>query len=184
MLQDETKARPRRRVEIINLGLEPWEAIGMGLPVETIERDSVSVAGYVTDRTDGEHWRQWLQGNRVELNAMSTPDFIKWLDAKMVQYRQGKVIPPVEVIAEKVEDEIAERLRHQITERVLREANFDSLVADAIAGTDIPDIDPSALQDWLSVNDESLWTAWAAEQAKAIVEAGEKALPRPAAPCP
>jgi hypothetical protein len=28
-LQDETKARPRRRLEIHNLGLEPWEAIEM-----------------------------------------------------------------------------------------------------------------------------------------------------------
>ena len=35
-LQEETKARPRRRIKIINLGLEPWQAIEMGLDVEDV----------------------------------------------------------------------------------------------------------------------------------------------------
>jgi hypothetical protein len=43
-LQEATKARPRRRVEIVNLGLEPWEAIEMGLQVEKIEERKVPVA--------------------------------------------------------------------------------------------------------------------------------------------
>ena len=31
-LQEGTKARPGRRVEIVNLGLDPAEAVDMGLP--------------------------------------------------------------------------------------------------------------------------------------------------------
>jgi Topoisomerase 6 subunit A/Spo11, Toprim domain len=36
-LQEATKARGARKIRIINLGLEPWEAVEMGLEVETVE---------------------------------------------------------------------------------------------------------------------------------------------------
>lgn len=35
--QEATKARAARKIEIINLGLEPWEAVEMGLEAETAE---------------------------------------------------------------------------------------------------------------------------------------------------
>ena len=35
-LQEGTKARPGRRVEIVNLGLDPAEALDMGLPAEPL----------------------------------------------------------------------------------------------------------------------------------------------------
>jgi hypothetical protein len=70
-LQEGTRARPGRKVHIVNLGLEPAEAPEMGLQVETVKREgikTVPVASYV------EHeWAEWLQTNRVELNAMTTP---------------------------------------------------------------------------------------------------------------
>ena len=81
--QEATRARGARNITIINLGLEPWEAINMGLEVETVE-DSKSkkrkpVADYVREADDRD-WEEWLQTNRVELNAMTTPQFIAWLD--------------------------------------------------------------------------------------------------------
>ena len=36
----------------------------------------------------------WLQTNRVELNAMTTPQLIEWLDEKMAEHGDGKLIPP------------------------------------------------------------------------------------------
>ena len=36
-LQEATKARGARKIQIINLGLEPWEAVEMGLEVENLE---------------------------------------------------------------------------------------------------------------------------------------------------
>ena len=36
-LQEATRARGRRRIEIVDLGLQPWQAIAMGLPVEDVE---------------------------------------------------------------------------------------------------------------------------------------------------
>ena len=59
--------------------------VDMGLEVEHVERRERAspVAQYVRDY--GYHWEMWLQHSRVELNAMTTPDFIAWLNRKMVE---------------------------------------------------------------------------------------------------
>ena len=61
--QQETKARGARKVRIVNLGLEPWEAIDDGLEVEDVEKGEKHkpVADYVLEREDGE---QWMNGCR------------------------------------------------------------------------------------------------------------------------
>lgn len=94
--QEETKARGARKVRIINLGLEPREAVAAGLEIENVEKGDKHkpIADYVLEREDGEYWDEWLQTHRVELNAMTTPEFIEWLDAKMVKHGDGKLIPP------------------------------------------------------------------------------------------
>lgn len=95
-LQQETAARGARKINIVNLGLEPWEAIEMDLEVEDVEEGGrrKAVADYVGERDDDEEWDEWLQAHRVELNAMTTPQFIEWLDGKMADY--DKLIPPHE----------------------------------------------------------------------------------------
>jgi DNA topoisomerase VI subunit A len=37
-LQEATRAREARKIEIINIGLEPWEAVEIGLEVETLDK--------------------------------------------------------------------------------------------------------------------------------------------------
>jgi hypothetical protein len=76
--QEATKARGARKIHIVNLGLEPWEAVETGLEVEDVEKTDKyrPVAEYVRDRHDGDYWEKWLQTHRVELNAMTTPQFI------------------------------------------------------------------------------------------------------------
>jgi hypothetical protein len=155
-LQEETKARARRRVEIINLGLEPWEAIEMGLDVETVKRDrEAPVADYIKGRADGEHWRQWLQHNRVELNAMTTPALVEWLDRKMRERDGGKVVPPIDIVTTMLEANVEEAIRRAITDNILREANIDDQVADEMSITDLPDITADQLADWLRVHPKS-----------------------------
>src|SRR5262245_50595444 len=105
--QEATKARGARKVEIVNLGLEPWEADENGLEVEDVERNGEDkrrpVADYVSARDDND-WGEWLQNRRVERNVMTTPEFIEWLDGKMADYN-GKLVPPADVL----EKELAER---------------------------------------------------------------------------
>ena len=133
--QEATRARGARKIRIVNLGLEPWEAVAAGLDVEEVESGEKykPVAHYVLDRPNGDYWEDWLQDHRVELNVMTTPEFVEWLDAKMAEHQQEKPIPPPEVILQELEERLSEQLREAITARILREAGLDRQVADALA---------------------------------------------------
>jgi hypothetical protein len=138
--QAATKARGARKIEIVNIGLEPWEAVAAGLEVEDVEGGDrrKPVADYVLERTDGDHWEEWLQSHRVELNAMTTPQFIEWLDGKMAKHGNGKLVPPAAVLTAELGRRIDAKVRDAITERILREAGFEDQVADAIAAIKMP----------------------------------------------
>ncbi len=148
--QEETKARGARKIKIVNLGLEPWEAVAMGLEVETIpaEERRRAVAEYACNHPGNfgdeqipvanwtSDWEKWLQTNRVELNAMTTPQFIEWLDGKMAEY--DKLVPPEDVIETELSKSVEAKVRAAITERILREAGLDNQVATAIAAIEKP----------------------------------------------
>jgi hypothetical protein len=126
-LQQATEARPGRQVAIVNLGLEPDEAIRMGLAVEDVlrkDRRAVPVAGYVTGK-----WRHWLQSQRVELNSMTTPQFLAWLDGKITSYEKGKLMPPSSVMTQRLRQEARERSFEQTRARILREQRFEKQAA-------------------------------------------------------
>ncbi len=124
--QEATKARGARKVDIVNLGLEPAEAHFMGLPAEVLEsgKRNKPVAEYVAPQ-----WREWLQTNRVELNAMPMPQFLAWLDGKMAKFGTGKLIPPEDVLTENLAVRIEQKIRGAVRERILREAGFEDQVA-------------------------------------------------------
>jgi hypothetical protein len=143
--QKATKARGARKVKIVNLGLEPWEAIQLGLEVERVKEGDKrkAVADYVVDAEedlDGEaYWAEWLQTHRVELNAMTTPHFIQWLDTKMAKHGDGKLIPPPGVIEAELDRDIQEKLREGLTARILWDAAIDKQVSAALATIKKPD---------------------------------------------
>jgi len=131
-LQEATRARGARKIEIINLGLEPEEALGMGLEVEDVKETErwKPVADYAAE------WGDWLQTHRVELNAMTTPQFIEWLDGKMADY--DKLMPSPVALEEELSATIEKRVRAEVTERILREAGFEAQVSVAIAAASKP----------------------------------------------
>jgi hypothetical protein len=92
----------------------------------------------VLNRDDGDHWEEWLQTNRVELNAMTTPEFIEWLDGKMEEHGDGKLVPPPEVLTVELDKRLKDKVRDDIRERILREARFENQVAKAIAAIKKP----------------------------------------------
>jgi hypothetical protein len=154
-MQEATKARKARKIKIVHLGLHPWEAIAMGLEVEAVEvkqnkegeEKRKPVADYIkaADESgehgtapDGNTWENWLQTHRVELNAMTTPQFIAWLDGKMAEAKDGKLIPPAEVLEAELANRIEQKTRAAITERILREAGLDDQVKAAVAAIKPP----------------------------------------------
>lgn len=127
-LQGETATRGRRKVEIINLGLEPEEAFSMGLQSEPVERGGrKAIADYVPG-----HWARWLQGNRVELNAMSTPQFLAWLDSKMDLHGKPKLIPPEHVMQTQYLNALGQEVKNVIEDRILKENNSGDQVRQAV----------------------------------------------------
>ena len=153
-LQEATKVRKARKIKIVNLGLYPWEAIEMGLEVETVEpkknksgepqrkpiADYVRArdAAYPNEAPGGISWEEWLQTHRVELNAMTTPQFIEWLDAKMAEHGGDKLIPPLDVLESELDERIEAKVRAAVTERILREAGLERQVKTAIAAIKKP----------------------------------------------
>jgi hypothetical protein len=129
-LTEATRARGARKVHVINLGLDPWEASDMGLQIETFRSEEslkkgarrLPVAEYVSER-----WEEWLQTQRIELNAMSSPEFITWLDQKFSDY-SDKVVPPKGVLHHQFERHTRQAIERLVTERILKASGFDSRV--------------------------------------------------------
>ncbi|WP_059051408.1 ATP-binding protein [Paenibacillus senegalimassiliensis] len=121
-LQHSTISRPGRKFKVINLGLDPEEAIAMGLQVESFKRGNRHrpTASYINYE-----WEDWLQESRVELNAMTTPQFIQWLENKMEEYGHKKVIPNDTVLQNKLQDKAKEILKQRLAQKLLVEAGFD-----------------------------------------------------------
>jgi hypothetical protein len=174
-LQEGTRARPGRSAKVENLGLEPAEGRVMGLPVESVERKdgrAVPVAAYA------EAEREWLQRHRIELNAMTTGEFIDWLDRKMAPFlRDGvpaKVIPPAPVMAERLAADVKSNVREQIVTNVLLAAGVDRQVEEVYAAL-LPAIQiqsaalPSSVAGALTERPEEPWTAPIARMAAGLV---------------
>lgn len=127
-LTEATRARGARKVHVINLGLDPWEALDMDLQVETFrelggKRDrQLPVAEYVP-----EHWKEWLQTQRVELNAMTSPEFVRWLDMKFEEHAE-KVVPPQRVLREELDQKTRTALEQAVAADILAAAGFQRRV--------------------------------------------------------
>jgi hypothetical protein len=128
-LREATRSRGRRSVEIVNLGLLPDEGVRMGLPVEHVKRGKrrKPVGSHID-----EEWAEWLQKYRIELNAMTTPQFIGWLDQKMADHSGGKVVPPAEVMKCHLATGVRGRVDAAVRERILRDAHADEQVEAAL----------------------------------------------------
>lgn len=132
-LTEATRARGARKVHVINLGLDPEEAIDMGLQIENFrelggKRDrQLPVAEYVPER-----WKRWLQTQRVELNAMTSPEFVRWLDMKFEAYAD-KVVPPQKVLRDQLDEKTQQELKRLIAADILAAGSFETRVSEAMA---------------------------------------------------
>jgi hypothetical protein len=77
-----------------------------------------------------EDWAEWLQTHRIELNALSTEAFLRWLDGKLAAYDTGKVIPPADVLEERYTDTLRAALEEKITEEILASSITSSVTRE------------------------------------------------------
>lgn len=135
-LQEGTISRAGRKVRVINLGLDPWDALEMGLEVESFESKSrKAVANYVKDRDwkSYDDYEEWLQSNRVELNAMSTPVFLEWLEEKIRQYDNGKVIPDSSTMYDTLTENTKEIVYQKVMQDILKKNGFEDKVNEEMS---------------------------------------------------
>jgi hypothetical protein len=108
-----TKARGARTVEVIDLGFFPWTALREGLLKEPVERKTSNyrpLSDYIKNHTADadlfyganpqdryESWEAWLQDWRVELNAMTTAEFVAWMNVQFEKHGAAKTVPPEEL---------------------------------------------------------------------------------------
>jgi len=179
-LQEATLARAARKVKVINLGLDPWEAVKMGLEVETFENKAKRpVAEYVIKHywetpDDDTNWEEWLQTHRVELNAMTSPQFLEWLETSIAKYNFGKLIPRARVMERALQNEVETRLKETLVAKILNESGYEQRLEAAVMEL-TPVIERQQLTlretvaDELDLNQSFHWTMPIKEIAKRIV---------------
>ena len=140
-LVSETKARRARKITVINLGLEPWEGVAMGLEIEPVEKTDKrrAVAPYVAEHDRAWEkwlnergfgsWEEWLQRYRIELNAMPPAQRIAWLTEKIERYPPRKVVPPADVLHQSRIEAARQAIREELTKRARIEERTEKLVA-------------------------------------------------------
>jgi hypothetical protein len=128
-----TKARAARLVEVIDLGLFPWVALAEGLLREKAERKSSKrrpVAHYIKARdransisnhNNEPNWESWLQDWRVEVNAMTTAEFVAWMNRQFENHAAAKVIPSEQVALASVSQSIEASLSSTVNNEVREE---------------------------------------------------------------
>ena len=56
------------------------------------------------------NWEEWLQNWRVELNAITPPEFVRWINAQFEKHGASKVVPSEEMVFGQVREIIKGRL--------------------------------------------------------------------------
>lgn len=131
---------------VVNLGLDPAEAREMGLAPEPVTSGKTGRSGKATripvaDYIPAED-EEWLQNFRIELNAMSTPQFLEFLDRKIGEHirQQGipsKVIPPNAVVKRQFEKDVEQEVTRRLTEEAVRVAKIPSRVKFALKASEV-----------------------------------------------
>ncbi|MCC5612704.1 hypothetical protein LC612_39950, partial [Nostoc sp. CHAB 5834] len=128
---------------------------------------ALPVAGYVTSE-----WEEWLQTQRVELNAMTSPEFIEWLDSKFEAYAD-KVVPPTPVLRAQFEKDVRSSVEQMLAEEILTKAGFreqvNALVTKAAAESASMDLE-SLVRTGLAKVPEDKWSKPLANKAVSVAQ--------------
>lgn len=155
-LVESTKSRGARKVKIINLGLDPMEAMAMGLPTETVKANKNASANYLDSYS-----KNWLQINRVELNAMTSPQFVEWLEGKFREHGAcGKIVPNEEVLEKQLHENIQLLVEDKIRDEILTTHGYAEKVQqyiDEVSDTIKSNNISSTVIEHLEKHNANLW---------------------------
>jgi hypothetical protein len=168
-LQEETRRMKGYSVNVIDLGLRIDEALEMGLQTEEFTRKNdiserldlnefemeMFIGREVQRSSDKSSW----VCRRVELNALSAPQLVQYIERKLVESgASGKVIPPKDRLPALASDVFGKQLTKEVYVIVADLLSVDGIIAD-LEKKFRPDL--SEVHDWvgseLSVDDSLSW---------------------------
>lgn len=140
-VREETWRMPDHRVQVIDLGLTIADADEMGLPFEEFTRKRELPAEVEANLTDSE--RECFVGQRigsksrrcwrVELDAMTAPQTIEYIERKMEDAgARGKVIPPEDYLSTRAERTYSGELGRRVDAAISRQLDVSRIKQRAI----------------------------------------------------
>jgi hypothetical protein len=150
-LREATRLMPTHHLDVIDLGLGVEEALAMGLEPEHFTRTAALPANLALNEQERQFFTgEWLakkkgyRASRVELNALTAPQLVGWLTAKL-EGKAGadaglppgatvippptKVVPPLAMLQQSVLEGALMRLEERERERILRELRLEEQLA-------------------------------------------------------
>jgi hypothetical protein len=201
----ETKARGARNITVTCLGLNPWEAMVDGLQHESdliaqrpLNRRHLrlTVGAHIKERdklnarngnpNQEPNWENWLQDNRFELNAMTSPQRVAWVERKFAEAGVKKVIPPGAVIEENLKEGLRTCVETLVQERTWYvdahqelDDQLESEVDEELEKLTVPTRAKlkAAIQKWFKAHPAADWRAALAELAERIAKNGQAEEP-------
>lgn len=188
-LREETARMPEHRIAVIDIGLTLGEAEALGLETETFDRTSAlpSRLADVLGEAERRMWkvddvasqRQRVVCERVELNAMTTPQLIDHVTAALERHdAMAKVVPDAATIRAEVASSIRRHVKIQLDELLREHVDIETLAV--MIGADIADeaelptpeevramIEPARRVDWRTAT--SVWATRVVKESNDVI---------------
>jgi hypothetical protein len=173
-IQCETRRMPNHNINVVDIGLFIQDALDMGLEPETGTRKKELVSDLVLNDIEHEYFtgdRQYYGTKKswiyrfFELNALSSGQFVEYIDDKISRYLEEnklpkKVIPPEEVLLKKAKEKFKSALKEKVDDYISEQLQLDVL-KDELLETFIGEFDDQeftdAVGDYLVENELETW---------------------------
>ncbi len=163
-LREETRRMPGYSVSVFDLGLRVEDALGMGLEPEEFTRQKALPAPLLDVLTEAERAffmgrqvgsKAWI-AQRVELNAMSAPQLIGYIEDRLQSAgAAGKVLPPESAVADYVREVIFDAAQTAVVGELSRILDLPGVV-NALADSTVQRISTGKLHKSLGARLETL----------------------------
>lgn len=163
-LREETRRVQDYSVDVVDIGLHLEDAVEMGLQYETFTRKKALPTGLVLTDKEREYFqgrqvnrKQWI-GKRFELNALTAPQLIGYIENQLEEHgATGKVVPPEDVLKKDFGDRHRRELRQAIEDELMARLDIDSMVQRVMGQIPAPAFDPTAITDMLTATPTISW---------------------------
>ena len=182
-LAQETRTSKGLKVKVLDMGLQVADALNMGLEPEKLPETKKLPEALAVRLTEIE--ARFLTTNRIELNAMSTSQFVAWLEGYLSKLGLAKkVVPPDEVLTEEISFNLNTGLRERAA-AVVKETiesvlgiDFTQLTQEILDGITKPKTEGNRddLSEYMQNLPANPWRSWATNKAENLVDESDEEL--------